>query len=267
VGKNSQIPQYHSTVELTEGCSGCEIPIRECWACRHCLRWRRKGVSEVEVIAKFRRPELHLERLAEALRWGPPTAKEQAEKPWMPKDRRYIFVSSRGDAFDRQLPHSWLTNIATPALQEESVQRSVLARIESSPHVYIFCTKQPENMPDIVWPSNVILLVSVTDQKTANWCIPALLLHGRGAMALGVSAEPMREKIDLREYLSNECSRSKPGSQKLGWVIAGQGRGVKGWPYSQEWAAKLQDQCAINGNLFFDKDNERGLRQIPGGEK
>lgn len=93
------------------GCDGCELwnnKRRICYAGRQTegrtgfKGWPKGGFSE---------PELFLDRLEPALKWGPPTAGENEHKPWLNGLPRIIFLNDMGDTFSKKLPQNWMAPI------------------------------------------------------------------------------------------------------------------------------------------------------------
>jgi len=123
-------------------------------------------------------------------------------------------------------------------------------------HKYIFCTKRPLAMVEY-WQSftndknkialalnNSIFLVSVENQATTDERIPELIKlksldpHFR----IGVSAEPILDKIDLTPYLKD-----------LDWVIAGGETGQKARICWEKWINELYSQCKEYSVPFWFK--------------
>jgi protein gp37 len=127
---------------------------------------------------------------------------------------------------------------------------------------WLLLTKRPENagvlMPHIrrlVW-----LLVSVSDQSTADKYIP-LLLAAEGYALRGVSYEPavgpvnlaMARSKALEMQIGRENNRAYP--PLLDWVIAGGESGHKRRPCEVSWFADAATQCERAGVPFFMKQD------------
>lgn len=91
--------------------------------------------------------------------------------------------------------------------------------------------------------ANVITVVSVEDQKTADNRIPALL--DTPSAWRGISAEPLLGSIDLR----GEWAWG-PG---IDWIIVGGESGPGARPMHPDWVRSLRDQRGIVGAALFFK--------------
>jgi protein gp37 len=134
---------------------------------------------------------------------------------------------------------------------------------------WLLLTKRPENagalMPHIrrlVW-----LLVSVSDQPTADKYVPALL-RAEGYRLRGISYEPAVGRVDLRSYLDycQPCDKHgiiRSGSKHavcerdpgIGWVIAGGESGHRRRACDVKWFADLAFQCDTWNVPFFMKQD------------
>jgi protein gp37 len=94
------------------------------------------------------------------------------------------------------------------------------------------------------WPlPNVIVMVSVEDQATADARIPALL--DTPAALRGISLEPMIGAVDLNHIqIEKQC---------LDWVICGGESGPDARPMHPDWVRAVRDQCVAAGVAFFFK--------------
>jgi protein gp37 len=110
-----------------------------------------------------------------------------------------------------------------------------------------------ERPPVIPWPlPNVLLGVSVEDQKTADERIP-LLLETPAAMRF-VSAEPLLDSIDFTRLRDDELgAKWNALSMGISWIICGSESGPKARRADVTWFRHLRDQCAAAGTPFFLK--------------
>lgn len=114
-------------------------------------------------------------------------------------------------------------------------------------------------------PSNVIVMVSVEDQRTADERIPTLLRIP--AICRGLSLEPLLGPVDLRlatpcdrkcqEFQDAEC----PGTaglcvmqeRRLDWLVIGGESGPRARPCNVEWVRSLAQQGQAAGVPVFVK--------------
>lgn len=118
---------------------------------------------------------------------------------------------------------------------------------ETPQHTHLVLTKRPE-MVDCLWPTgesrrNVWLGCSVSDQKTADESIPALLECRPLSPVLYLSIEPLLGPVDVSRYLETG----------INWVIVGGESGQKARKCDMRWIADIIDQCAAAGVPCFVK--------------
>jgi protein gp37 len=163
---------------------------------------------------------------------------EAADLGW----QMICFANVSSDFFDNQAPSPWRIE-AWPIIRET---RHLL---------WIILTKRPQNIPAMLptdWGAgypNVILGVSVENQREAERRIPALLAVPASRYAL--SCEPLLEPLDLRQWVPHFC-----------WVIVGgeSARGSEPRYMEPDWARSIRDQCeAVDGCAFV-------MKQMTGGE-
>jgi protein gp37 len=163
---------------------------------------------------------------------------------------RMVFVNSLSDLFHDAIPDEFIAKVF-----------AVMA--QTSRHLYVILTKRHARMRSLLssaafielvqrevpadgWPlRNVILGVSVENQKWADIRIPALL--ETPAAVRCASAEPLLGQLDLDRWL-----RPSPGCG-LGWVICGGESGHGARPMHPDWPRSLRDQCTAAGVSFFFK--------------
>ena len=87
---------------------------------------------------------------------------------------------------------------------------------------------------------NVLLLASVSDQRTADDLIPELLGCRDLVPVLGLSVEPLLGPVDLR-------------GAAIDWAIVGGESGPNARPMHPDWARSIRDQCQAAGVPFHFK--------------
>lgn len=142
------------------------------------------------------------------------------------------FVNSMSDLFHEGAMPEWIREIV-----------GIMARTPW--HTYQVLTKRPEQAekffrehPDVVWPANAWLGVSVEDSKRVGRIDVLRRLPGRIKF---ISAEPLLGplgKLDLTE---------------IHWVIGGGESGPGARPCRIEWVRELRDECRRQGVAFFMK--------------
>lgn len=258
MGLKTEIAWCDSTCNPAMGCDGCELP--ECYARR--LVGRYAGHSG-GYPASFDRPQLFLDRIAKALKWPDLTGKDRPDKPWLNGRPRHIFWCDLSDPFTPSLPEHWLA----PYLRE----------IGDSPHIHIFCTKQPQRarvfFERFTAPKNLILLTTVTSQATI-WRDEELL-RVPGISVRGLSLEPLLGPVYLptcNGHADCKLSGIEGHSDKplggLDWVILGGESGSSARPMNPDWARKVQGQCQAAGVKFFFKQwNSRAAGRLLDGRE
>lgn len=199
------------------GCSPISEGCRNCYAKRMANRLRgRYGYPKDDPF----RVTFHPDRLDEPLHWKKPSR---------------IFVVSMGDIFHDDVDGFWLSAIW-----------SIIERAYW--HTFLVLTKRPERCGRLTPPlplyKNLMLGVSVEDQKTADERIP-ILLQIRAKRF--ISVEPMLGPVDLGKFSDSNIS----------WVICG-GLSLPGGKIQSpehEWLNDLIRQCDIARVPIFIKPN------------
>lgn len=183
-------------------------------------------------------------------------------------ERMRVFCGSMSDVFEDH-----------PTNERERAKLWPL--IESIPWLdWLLLTKRPENMTRMApaawaggWPSNIIAMTSVEDQKRADERIPELLKVP--AARRGLNCEPLLGPIELWRFDEEDQALRGPGIIRSGgmtpstpdslpegyddsypgidWVIAGGESGHGARPMHPAWARSLRDQCQLAGVSFFMK--------------
>lgn len=197
----------------------------------HVLRAGHSGFAD-----KFERPKVFPGRMALAARWQPPSAAEQAAKPWLSGARRLIFISDMGDALSRDVSFDFL--------RDEII--SAVTSLEGQRHIWLWVTKRPARMAefsswlgerDTCWPDNLVPMTTVTSMANI---VRVDQLRRIPARMRGLSCEPMWEPLHL-------------DLDGIDWVIAGGGSDELAPPFNVEWALQLQGACEVAGTAFFLK--------------
>jgi len=145
------------------------------------------------------------------------------------KRPRIVFVNSMSDLFHARI--------------SADVVKRVFATMEATPqHTYQILTKRSTRLrrlaPQLPWPSNVWMGVSVENQDYAHRVDD---LRRVPATVRFISAEPLLGPVTL-------------DLAGIGWVIAGGESGAGNRPLDLAWARELRDQCQQTGvTRFFFK--------------
>ena len=220
------------------GCTPVSEGCRNCYARRMAMRLRgRYGYPEADPFAVTTHPD----RLDEPFHWRKPRA---------------VFVCSMGDLFHKDVPGEFISDVL-----------SIIERNQQ--HTFIILTKRPGRFFVLYnkatryfcgggdYLPNVILGVSVENQKTADERIP-ILLKTPAAKRI-VSYEPALEPVDFMAYLPLARSDIRGlvynprGGPFLDGVIMGGESGPGARPMHPAWARSVRDQCEAAEVPFFFK--------------
>lgn len=156
---------------------------------------------------------LHPERLQQPLSWRQPSL---------------IFVNSMSDLFHEEMPLEFLQEIF-----------QVMA--EADWHVFQVLTKRHERLlqlaPELDWPSNVWMGVSVENQKYVK---RVEYLRQVPAYVRFLSCEPLLGPLNLN-------------LDGIHWVITGGESGPNHRPIEADWVRSIRDQCSAAGVAYFHK--------------
>lgn len=220
------------------GCSKVSSGCKNCYAERMSKRLAgRAGYPEDGF-----KVTLHPDKLEEPRRWRKPSR---------------IFVCSMGDLFHEDVPFAFVDK--------------VIRNIRLSPqHIFLMLTKRPHSMKEyfeqIGEVPNLMLGVSVEDQKTADERIP-LLLETPAAKRF-VSYEPALGPVDFRMIKvpgGVTCSLGGwygEGGPQIEWVIMGAETSHGARKMEPEWARNVLAQCRSASVPFFMKKMS-GEQPIP----
>lgn len=155
------------------------------------------------------------------------TASLEAPKKW--KQGRVIFVNSMSDLFHEDISLKFLKKVF-----------DVMS--ETPQHTYQVLTKRADHLerlsPDLSWPSNVWMGVSVENNEYA-WRIDCL--RRTPAAVKFLSLEPLLGPL----YGLNLTG--------INWAIAGGESGPGARPMQPDWVRSIRDQCITAGVAFHFK--------------
>ena len=250
------------------GCTKVSAGCQNCYAERMAKRLYWMGMAELWKNPEYMKFEDgwkdgHIElcehRLEQPLHWRKP---------------RRIFVNSMSDTFHPKVPFEFIDKIYSVA-------------IRCPQHTLQILTKRVERMLEyskrrnLIWPDNIIGMVTAENQAMADLRIPLLLQCG--FKTTGVSIEPMLGPVDITEFeeeewrcdgcgefyshfqdaTCNHCGYAERHSEyrnQLAWVIVGGESGPKARPMHPDWVRSIKDQCiAANVPFFFKQWGEWGI--------
>jgi protein gp37 len=163
------------------------------------------------------------------------------DEPFRWPGRQLVFVNSMSDLFHDDLPLDYV--------------RRVFEVMAATPqHTYQILTKRGARLervsPELDWPPNVWMGVSVEDQRYAY---RTRQLATVPAAARFVSAEPLLGELTL-------------DLDGIDWVIVGGESGREARPMNPAWVRSLRDQCRSASVPFFFKQ-WGGVRAKAGGRE
>lgn len=207
----SAIEWTESTWNPLTGCNKISPGCKNCYAERMAGRLKAMGQSNYSNGFEL---TLQPQMLKRPLEWRTPQT---------------IFVNSMSDLFHTEV-------------QAEYVQEVFATMRKAHWHRFQVLTKRAERLaelsPDIDWPANVWMGVSVENSKYSHRID---LLKGTGAAVKFLSLEPLLgplRSIDL---------------SGIDWVIVGGESGPGARPMKVEWVRDIRDQCLAQGVAFFFK--------------
>lgn len=233
MGENTKIQWCDHTFNPWWGCT--KVPGDP--ACHNCYAeaWSKRTGQNLWGDKKPRRT-LSDGHWDQPLKWNRKAA-ESGERP-------RVFCASMCDVFEdrRDL---------------DPVRERLWALIDATPNLdWLLLTKRPENIgPMLATEQRANVWLGVT-AVTQGWLDTraSLLLEHEAAVHF-VSAEPLREAVDLEPWLRG------PG-RRLTWVIVGGESGPKARPFALDWARAIKAQCAAADVAFFCKQLGRVAIEI-----
>ena len=161
----------------------------------------------------------------------------------------------------------------------DELRNQLFTLITQSKDFHIICTKRPfvalkylapKYLTDKLAKPNVIILVSMEDQKRANERLPWLAQISTFGWKVGALCEPMLTPIDLTgewgAYLSGNGPIRKQWIDCLSWIVCGPENGSGKRYYDAQWAMRLQAQAQRANIPFFYKAgllNEKEYIETP----
>jgi len=177
-------------------------------------------------------------------------------------------MTVRGDLTRRVVAVGWLGDMFHPLVPREYINRILDAVLANGLHIYLFLTKHPGRMAQVVNEHlaqseryvdearrenlNLWFGTSVEDQPTAEARINALshVWHGRR----WVSYEPAKGPMLLpRSGVRSTLRNGPPLKTTVELVVAGGETGAGASQVNIEWFMNLRDQCRETGVTFYLK--------------
>jgi protein gp37 len=176
----------------------------------------------------------------QAAGWPSLAGRQRADKPWLDRLPRLVFVSDMSDSMSLTVPFEYLRDEIILNVRSE----------RGKSHQWLWLTKRPDRMArfcraladqGIEWPDNLWAGTSITSQATSSR-IRHLLEVGSERTIRFLSVEPQVEAVDL-----------SPRLPEIDWVIQGgeSGRGAR--PFNLAWALSLIEDCDRLGVPYFLK--------------
>jgi len=220
-----------STIEWTEatwnpvtGCDQVSPGCAHCYAKTFAERWRGIEGHPYEQGFALR---LWPSRLDQPLKWKRP---------------RTIFVNSMSDLFHEDIPASYIGEVFD-------------VMVEAEQHNFQILTKRQDRLvelaPDLPWPSNVWMGVSIENRRFVN---RADALREVPAAIRFISAEPLLGPLDGLNL------------EGINWLIAGGESGPGHRRIDESWVIDLRDRCVEDEIAFFFKQ-WGGARPKSGGRE
>jgi protein gp37 len=211
MSNNSSIEWTESTWNPITGCTKISQGCKNCYAERMALRLKSMGHPNYKNGFKL---TLHRQTLTLPLTWKQP---------------QMIFVNSMSDLFHEDVP-------------EEFIQEVFKIMRKASWHTFQVLTKRSRRLielsPNIFWPENVWMGVSVENQQY-DYRIEDLLKSQSKVKFL--SLEPLLGPI------------SNLNLDGIDWVIVGGESGPGARPIEPFWVTDIRDQCIASNTPFFFK--------------
>ena len=217
-----------SSIEWTESTWN---PVRGCTrvseGCRFCYAER--------IAARFSNPGMAYEGLAIRTKAGPQWTREVRpipsllNEPLKWRKPRRIFVNSMSDLFHEKIELGYIQEVFSVMEKANWHQFQVLTKRAS---------RLLEFSPELSWPSNVWMGVSVEDSRVLDRIDD---LRQTGAHIKFLSLEPLigpLHDLDL---------------SGIDWVIVGGESGPGAREMKKKWVVDIRDQCERENVLFFFK--------------
>lgn len=211
MGAGSHIEWTEATWNPVTGCTKISAGCKNCYAERMAHRLKAMGVEAYRNAFDLTLQEHALDL---PLRWKRPQT---------------IFVNSMSDLFHKDVPLVY-------------IRRVFKVMEQASWHRFQVLTKRADRLekvaPDLVWPKNVWMGVSVEDERVA-WRIDHL--RRVPAAVRFLSLEPLIGPLDNLDLTD------------IHWAIVGGESGPGCRPMNPQWVRSIRDQCEKQGTFFFFK--------------
>lgn len=211
MARRSKIEWTESTWNPVTGCSKVSPGCKFCYAERLAFRLQRMGLPQ---YANGFEVTLQEHALELPLRWRTP---------------QRIFVNSMSDLFHEKIPAGYIHRVF-----------DVMRRADW--HTFQVLTKRAARLcelaPELVWPQNVWMGVSVESEAYAPRIDD---LRATNAAVRFLSLEPLLGPLPSLDLVG------------IHWVIVGGESGPGARPMSAEWVRRIQLQCAAANVPFFFK--------------
>ncbi|KAB2351601.1 DUF5131 family protein [Actinomadura rudentiformis] len=216
----SAIEWTEATWNPTTGCDRVSAGCDHCYALTLAKRLKAMGAAKYQQDGNERTSgpgfglTLHPDSLDLPRRWRAP---------------RLVFVNSMSDLFHARVPRDFV--------------RQVFAVMAETPqHTYQILTKRARRLrllaPELPWPPNVWMGVSVEDTTTLNRIDD---LRGTGAQVKFLSCEPLLGRLTGIDLTG------------IDWVIGGGESGPGHRRLDPDWVRHLRDECLAADVSFFFK--------------
>jgi protein gp37 len=225
---NSSIEWTEATWNPVTGCTRVSPGCDNCYAVTMSRRLEHMGVEKYAGLVNqgkthFNgRVRLHYDALDLPLRWRKP---------------RKVFVNSMSDLFHEQVPLDFIRRVF-----------DVMA--VASAHTFQLLTKRGKRLrelaPDLDWPTNVWMGVSVEHDQVINLTGERPTdriddLRSASAAVRFLSCEPLLGPLPELDL------------DGIHWVIVGGESGHRARPMRPEWVSDIREQCDRAGVPFFFK--------------
>jgi protein gp37 len=220
VADRSAIEWTEATWNPTTGCDRVSAGCDNCYALTLAKRLKAMGSSKYQNDGDPRTSgpgfavTVHADVLTAPLRWREP---------------RVVFVNSMSDLFHARVPVAF-------------VHRVFEVMLGTPRHTYQVLTKRASRLarlaPDLPWPSNVWMGVSVEDESQLR---RVDRLRSVPAAVRFISAEPLLGPLDAIDLAG------------IDWLIAGGESGPNARPVAEPWLRRLRDSCLAAQVPFFFK--------------
>ncbi len=211
MSSNSKIEWTEATWNPVTGCNKVSQGCKFCYAER--LAYRLKRMGNIRYRNEFE-VTLHNDLTELPIKWKKP---------------RIIFVNSMSDLFHEKVPLEFI--------------QKVFKTMEKTPqHIYQILTKRSSRLkelsPELKWPHNVWMGVSVEDMRVVNRISDLLEVN---AFVKFLSLEPLIGPLDSLQL------------NGINWVIVGGESGPGSRPMKKSWVESILSQCKDAEVPFFFK--------------